>query len=82
MELFIKAKLETQRWMAKANFYIETFIVIMVNGKMVIQLDMANKIIMSKECIKETFKKAKSKEKEFMLGIKVEVNITVIFKMV
>jgi hypothetical protein len=68
--------------MAKANFYIETFIVIMANGKMVILLDMANKIIMSKECIKETLKKAKNKEKEFMLGIKVEVNITVIFKMV
>ena len=82
MELFIKAKLETQQWMAKANFYIETFIVIMANGKMVILLDMANKIIMNKECIKETFKKAKNKEKEFMLGIKVEVNITVIFKMV
>lgn len=82
MELFIKAKLETQRWMAKANFCIEMFIVIMANGKMVILLDMANKIIMSKECIKETLKKVKNKEKEFMLGIKVEVNITVIFKMV
>lgn len=68
--------------MAKANFYIETFIVIMANGKMVILLDMANKIIMNKECIKETLKRAKNKEKEFMLGIKVEVNITVIFKMV
>jgi hypothetical protein len=68
--------------MAKANFYIETFIVIMANGKMVILLDMANKIIMSKECIKETLKRAKNKVKEFMLGIKVEVNITVIFKMV
>lgn len=54
---------------------MERFTVTMDNGKMAPLQVTDNKTIMSKECTKETFKKGKKMEREFIPGTKEEVNI-------
>jgi hypothetical protein len=66
----------------KANSSIEMFTVITVNGKMVPLLDTGSRTIMKKGCIKGPSKWVEKMEREFIHGIREEVNIKETSKMV